>query len=386
MTKKRQKANGEGSVYQRESDGRYAGSIRVGRDATGKVIRKTVYGKTKKEAANKLADIVSKHSLGNYVEPSKTTLSMWLDRWMEVYMSGARPKTIDSYQSHIEKQIKPRLGDLALKRLSSSNIQQFINWCLKQGNANTGGGLSTKSVRNIIVVLSSALAQAVREGLLASNPVSLVKRPKLQRKPIAALSPADLRQLLDAARDDKYHAAYALAVFCGLRRGELLGLRWKDIDRKERLLKVEQEVVRVNAPGGPHKTELIFQPPKTEAGRRIIPIPDYAYEALQRYRKQQAVFEVLIFHRGDGRPLDPASFVRDRYKPLLARAGLPDATLHALRHAYATNLISEIGEDPKTVQALLGHSEVGTTLNIYAKAVGDAKKRAASRLNGLLQK
>ena len=91
-------------------------------------------------------------------------------------------------------------------------------------------------------------------------------------------------------------------------------------------------------------------------------------------------------YRGDGKPFDPANFVRDRYKPALAKAGLPNATLHSLRHSFATNLISEIGEDPKTVQALLGHSEVGTTLNIYAKAVGDAKKRAASRLNSLLQK
>ena len=289
----------------------------------------------------------------------------------------------------VRRHLKPTLGLIALRDLRPEHLQHFYNEKAQQG-------LSSRTIRYGHTLLYSALAQAEKNQLVARNVATLTEPPRKERKEMQTLTLEQVsHHLLPTIEHDRLFAAIFLMFGTGLRRGELLGLRWKDIDVGASVLHVRQTLVRVKnhaAPDHEHKTTLIFQDPKTAYSRRTVPIPAECLAALKRHKARQAeeklmlgqayVDHGLVFCRPAGTPLDPREFTT-HFHTLLRQAGVPPIRLHDARHTFAT-LMLELGESPKTVQTMLGHSSVAITLDIYSHVSLELEKRAASRLNAAL--
>jgi integrase len=386
----RKRGNNEGSIVHRK-DGLWMAQMTVGRNPqTGKLKRASFYGKTRKEVADKLAKALRDQQQGIFVEPHKLTLGEWMSKWLWDYKRPSlRSTTFDNYEMLIRRHLKPALGNIALRDLRPEHLQHFYNQKSKEG-------LSSRSVRLMHTVLHGTLSQAEKNQLVARNVSKLTERPQGVRQDVQTLTVAQVStSLLPALKDDRLFAVIYLAFGTGLRRGELLALRWQDVDLNEALLRVRQTLARVNTyneKGGMKKTQLIFQEPKTTQSRRTVPIPNACIVALNRHRAQQAGEKLLlgpgyedhglVVCQPDGRPIDPRNFLR-YFKKALKLAGLPDIRLHDARHTFATMML-ELGESPKTVQTILGHSRVAITLDIYSHVSLELEKKAAAKLNAAL--
>lgn len=385
MPKKR--GNNEGSITKR-SDGRWMARIAVGRDPqTGQLKRVSFYGKTRQEAADQMARALSDLSRGSFVKPEKMTVGEWLDIWLNEYKRpGVRQKTYDCYEVLIRCHLKPALGHIPLKDLRPENLQWLYNEKAK-------AGLSARTIHLIHVVIHGALEQAIKNQLVLRNASVATVRPREAKKEIQPLSLDQVSQLLAVIREDRPYPAILLEFSTGLRRGELLALRWQDVDLQAGLLHVRQNLVRVSNQTGDRKTRIIFQEPKTPQSRRTIPLPEDILEELKRHKARQAQEKLLlgqayqdhglIFCQADGKPMSPMNFTRS-FDRMLKRAGLPDIRFHDARHTFAT-LMLELGEHPKTVQTMLGHSNIAMTLDLYSHVSLELERRAAARLNEALQ-
>ena len=246
-------------------------------------------------------------------------------------------------------------------------------------------GLSPKSVRLVHAVLHRAFKQAVRWRLINVNPADAVDAPRAERKEFHALDAEETARLLEAARADRLHGVYVLAVTCGMRQGELLGLRWADVDLDKGALAVRQQVMRI---GG----EWRFSEPKTKAGRRVITLPAVAVSALREHRRRQAEERLrvgpewhdngLVFTNRIGNPIEKQNLMRRSFWPLLDRAALPRIRFHDLRHTAATLLLAE-GLHPKVVQERLGHSTIAITMDVYSHVGMTLQREAAETLDRL---
>jgi integrase len=386
MPKKR--GNNEGSINKRK-DGLWQASMMIGRDyLTGRPKRVFFYAKTRKEAADKLASALRDHARGGFVAPHKRTFGEWLDTWLWDYKKPRlRPITFDSYEMLVRRHLKPSLGHLPLQDMRPDHLQRFYNNMAKNN-------FSARTIRYCHTIVHGALAQAERHQLVVRNVSKLTERPGETRKEMRTLTQAQVSgTLLPALANDRMFAAILLACGTGLRRGELLALRWQDVDLDAGLLHVRRTLVRVrNYDGGARKTRLAFHEPKTAHSRRTIPLPEGCLVALRHHKARQAEErlllggayhdEGLVFCLADGKPLDPRNFARS-FAHMLTSAGLPQMRVHDLRHTFAT-LMLELGESPKTVQAMLGHSRVAITLDIYTHVSLELEKRAAARLNAVL--
>jgi integrase len=384
MAKKR--GNNEGSVGKRK-DGLWQASMTIGCDPlTGKL--KRVFFKTRKEAADKLAKALRDKTQGSFVAPHKRTLGEWLDPWLWEYKRPRlRPITFDSYEMLLRRHLKPALGHLLLQDIRPEYLQRFYNDRLAQG-------LAPRTVRYCHTILHGALAQAEKHQLVVRNVSELTEQPREIRKELRTLTREQVSgTLLPAIAEDRLFAAILWGFGTGLRRGELLAIRWQDVDFNERLLHVRRTLVRVrNYDGGEKKTRLAFHEPKTAHSRRTIPLPEGCLVALKHSKGRQAeerlllgeVYhdEGLVFCLADGKPIDPRNFARS-FGRILRRAGLPQMRVHDMRHTFAT-LMLELGESPKTVQTMLGHSRVAVTLDIYSHVSLDLEKRAVAKLNAAL--
>jgi len=236
-------------------------------------------------------------------------------------------------------------------------------------------------------VINGALKQAVKEGKVFRNVCDAVELPKLTYKEIVPLTKEQAGTFLEAAKKDKYSPAYLLELSSGLRRGELLALRWCDIDLDKGALQVKQTLSRVVKPEGDRKTQLMFNTPKTKKSQRVIKIPTGTVNVLKAYQLASGNRdkpEALVFSNKAGGPLDPRAFTK-RYERLLIESGLPKTSFHALRHTVAVLLI-QAGEKVKNVQDLLGHEKYSTTMDIYASYVpDDEKEKTAENLNAILK-
>jgi integrase len=388
MAKKR--GNNEGSISKRK-DGLWQVSMTMGRHPiTGKLKRVFLYATTRKEAAEKLANALHDYTKGSFVAPHKRTLGDWLDTWLWEYKRPRlRPITFDSYEMLIRRHLKPALGYLLLRDLRPEHLQQFYNDKMKAGH-------SPRTVRYCHTILHGALAQAERHQLVVRNVSKLTELPPDARKEMQTLSRDQIvATLLPAVAKDRLFSAILLVIGTGLRRGELLALRWQDIELTEGLLHVRQTLVRVRnheAEAGSRKTTLVFQQPKTAQSRRTLPLPEGCLMALKHHKAQQAQERLtlgeayqdqgLVFCQADGKPIDPRNFARS-FAKMLRQAGLPRIRVHDTWHTFAT-LMLELGESPKTVQTMLGHSRVAITLDIYSHVSLDLEKRAAAKLNTVL--
>jgi integrase len=272
--------------------------------------------------------------------------------------------------------------------LRPEHLQHFYNAEVQQG-------ASARTVRYCHTLLYGALVHAEKHQLVARNVSKLTERPRVVRKEMHTLTLDQLTEkLLPTIAQDGLFAAIFLGFGTGLRRGEVLALRWKDVNVKTGTLQVKQTLVRVTNHGATKaegRTRLLFQEPKTSPSRRTLPIPEECLTALKQHKARQAEEKLLgqayhdhglVFCQADGKPIDPRNFLRS-FDRLIALAGLPPIRFHDARHTFAT-LMLELGESPKTVQTMLGHSRVAITLDIYSHVSLELEKKAAAKLNAAL--
>lgn len=378
----RRRGNNEGSIYKRP-DGSWAGQVSTGYDpVTGKRKRKSFYGQTRREVADKVSQALRDMRNGLAVEPVRCTFGEWLDKWLERYKKPQlRQSTYESYESIIRAYIKPSLGGVPLAKVQANMLQNFYNEKLESG-------LSTRTVRYIHAVIRQALQQAVKEGLLSRNVADATTPPTVKSKQMQALSEDDLLAFFEASKEDRFFPAYFLTATTGMRRAELLGLCWDSVDLEQGMVTVRRQLLSLK--GG----ATLEENTKSKRGRRSITLTDDAIKVLAAHRQKQAQEKLrlgaayqdngLVFCRKDGAPVDPRTFAK-RFQRILEKAGLPVIRFHDLRHTHASLLLSR-GIHPKIVQERLGHSSITMTLDLYSHLTPGLQEAAASSLSGLLLK
>jgi integrase len=368
---------GEGSIHERW-DGRWAGSVHIGY-IDGKRVRKHVMGKTRKEVADKLADLMRAHKEQRPIPNQREKTGPFLRRWLdEVAKPTLRPSTYESYDDILRLHLIPGIGHIALARLAPADVQGLLNRKLE-------GGLSPRRVQYIHAVLRRALVTAERWGLVTRNAAKLVDPPRVPKHEIKPLTPDEARRLIDAARDDRYRALWITALGTGLRQGELLGLCWVDVDLDAGKLRVRHTLGRVEG-------KLALLEPKTERSRRTVALPDVVAEALRGHRTRQKMERLVagsrwadsghVFTTTIGTPIEAAAVTR-AYQRALDRAGLPRSRFHDLRHAAATFLLAQ-GFTLEDVKNLLGHSSIVLTSNTYGHVLEQRQRQVAMGMDALL--
>lgn len=388
------RGQGEGCIYKR-SDGTWAAVITTGRDEKGHQKRQFIYGKTRTEVAEKLLKTQNDMKTGAYIKPTKATLGEWLDKWLEQYKrNDLRPTTYSSYEQHIRVHIKPSIGHVLLQDLTPEMVQKFYNEKYKTGRYDGEGGLSSATVRKIHNILHEALDQAVLNSLIYRNAADATKRPKLSQKEIKIFTVEEQNKFMSLLKDEYLGAAFLMDLSTGMRLGELLALKWKNVDLEQGIVWVRESVARVRT-HDPNdvKTKLITQPPKTKSGYRDIPLHDIIIDLLKAHKEKQEakIHEAdsdftnngLVFCTENGNYIEPRNFMRKFYS-LLNKAGIPMTNVHSMRHTFATRLF-EANESPKTVQELMGHSDVSHTLNIYTHVMPGIKRSAVKKLNKIFE-
>jgi integrase len=337
--------------------------LAAGRDpATGKRLTRfsTVRG-TKRQAEAELARQVAAQDAGTLVEPSKTTLADYLRSWIETAATlRLSPKTAERYRQLIKHQIVPYLGALPVQKVKPVHVATWHATLLKAGG-HGGGALTARTVGHAHRVLHKALADAARYELLVRNPAALVSPPKVAGEEMEILSADQVKAVLAAMRSTVIFPQVVVLLSTGMRRGELVGLQWGDLDLEAGKLRIERAVEKTKARG------LRLKSPKTKHGRRLITLPTGAVEILRQHRKAQIEIrlalgigglpaDAFVFGTVEGAPRDPDRITQD-WKRFTAARGLPKVTLHALRHAHASALILFDRSDEaaaKAIDAVLG--------------------------------
>jgi integrase len=346
----------------------------------------TVRG-TKKAAEAELARLLAAHDAGILVEPSKATIADHLRSWIDAATTlKLSPKTAERYRQLIERQIVPHLGALPLQKLRPVHVANWHATLLRAGGHN-GDPLSARTVGHAHRVLHKALADAARHELLTRNPASLVSPPKVSDREIEILSADQVKAAIAAMRTTPIYPQIVLLLSSGMRRGELMGLQWGDVDLEAGKVRIERAVEKTRAAG------LRLKAPKTRHGRRVISLPASAVEVLKAHRKAQIELRLalgigrlppdgFVFGTVEGALRDPDRITQD-WKRFAARHGLPRTTLHGLRHAHASALIAA-GADPVTVSRRLGHGSPVVTMAVYAHLFDRSDEAAAKAINAVL--
>jgi integrase len=312
-------------------------------------------------------------------EAGRLTLGEYLDRWLNDCVRGTvRQRTWERYEQILRVHIKPTLGRVRLRALTAAHVRGLYKEKLN-------AGLAQRTVQYVHTTLRKALKDAVTDGLIPRNVTDGIKAPRPEKKEIHALSPDQARTFLEAARGDRFEALYVLAVHCGLREGELLGLRWDDVDLKAGKLSVRRTLSET-------RTGHVFEPPKNGKGRSIR-LTTGTVEALRSHRKRQNEERLvlgskwqdhdLVFPSQRGTTMNAKNLTSRTFKPILKRAGLPDIRLHDLRHTCATLLLSR-GVHPKFVQELLGHATISITLDTYSHVLPSMGDQTATAMESAL--
>ena len=374
------RGNGEGSIY-KQRNGLWAASISI---EGGK--RKYFYGKTRKEVQEKLAAALQEQKQGMLIATPQQTVGQFLTDWLEnTHKQSVRPRTYERYEEAIRLHLLPVLGKYQLQKLSAQHVQAFYARKLKEG-------LSPSTVIYYHSVLHNALDTAVKWGLVSRNVCDLVTPPRRARFEIKPFTTEQVQSFFAAIRGHKWEALFTLALATGMRQGELLGLKWQDINFSTGTLQVRRILTRI--PSETSGKVYIEAEPKTEKSRRSITVASFALEALSQHRVSQLEIKLkagafweehdYVFCTLVGRHLRP-SHVVDEFKKLLKKADLPDIRFHDLRHSAATLLLS-LGVHAKVVQEMLGHTQISMTMDIYSHVLPSMQQDAVSRLNDLLVK
>lgn len=342
----------------------------------------------KKDAERELRAVLTRIEGGAHVKPTKLTVGEYLKQWLEGYVaSNVTPKTRERYEGIVRVHLIPAFGSLPLTALQPQRIQDYYSHALKSGRRDTSTGLSARTVRYHHMVLYEALKHAVKYGLLIRNVAEAVDPPAPERGGIAILDSDRVRMLLQAAKDTPYYACIFTAVYTGLRRSELLGLRWSDIDLDLATLSVTQTLHQLQ------NGTYVLGKPKTRGSRRQIALPPALAILLREHKAKQEFDRILlgkplsstdlVFSHPDGRPLRPNSVSR-AFNRLAKSLGFKGIRFHDLRHAHATLMLRQ-GIHPKIVSERLGHSSVAITLDIYSHVLPGLQEAAARKFEEGLQ-
>lgn len=373
MTKRR--GHGEGSIFQRQ-DGRWCAEISVG-VVSGKIRRKTIYGKTRKEVAEKLKVALHDQQQGINIAVERITVAQFLELWLEqVVKPTNRSRTYDSYRNTVKKHLIPHLGTRQLTKLGAMHVQTMLNTLHAQG--------LTRTVPYTRAVLVIALNVAVKWGYVLRNVAMMVDTPTVERREIQPLTKEQALLILEAVKGHRLEVLYRVALSLGLRRGEVLGLRWEDID-------FEQATMRISGALQRQQGRLERTATKTKSSNRLLYLPAVLVVALQAHRQRQdrerqhTTWQEhgLVFPSKLGTPLEPRSLNR-HFASVVRRVGLPATTrLHDLRHSAATLMLLQ-GVPLKVISRILGHSQLSITADIYTHVLPELERDAAERIEALL--
>ena len=383
------RGNGEGSIYQR-SDGLWVALISYTDPVTNAKERKPLYGKTRPEVLAKKKEWQAEvDKNGGVVPVGKMTVENWLTDWLEIYKkSSVRENTYQGEKRIVEKHLIPVIGSYKLKDLRSEHIQKMLNNKLKTGSLKGNKPLSPRMVEHIYIVLHDALKQAVKNQIIARNPCVAVNKPKKNKTEFIPWTTEQTNAFLKSVKDNRLFPLYMVAWGAGLRRSEILGLKWSDIDFKRGTLTVNRSLVKVVG-SPPYK----FEDPKTKKSRRMIPLPAPVIKELATWKKRQASEKLafngsynplnLVFCDEAGQPYNPDLISRS-FKSDREAAQLPEIRFHDLRHGHATQLL-EMGEDIKVISDRLGHSTISITADTYAHVAEKMQRSASNKLGKTLE-
>ncbi len=358
----KRRGNGEGSVYRR-GDGRVVDEYV---DANGK--RRYVSGKTKAGVQRRLRELLADRDKGIAYDSENLTVGDYLDRWLGTAKGAVRERTLERHEQVVRLHLKPTLGATRLDRLNALQMQALYAEKLE-------AGLSPRTVGIVHATAHKALKQAVRWTLIPRNVAEAATPPRQSKREITPLTREQVRALLGAVKGDGLRALYVLACTTGMRKSEITGLKWSDIDLEAGTLKVNRSAYngRVSAP-------------KTAAGRRTIRLCEMAVTALREHRLAATRKRISewVFCSSAGTPLNAHNLHNRSWKPLLGRVGLPNSVrFHDLRHTCATLLLSR-GVPVKVVSEMLGHASVGITLDTYSHVLPDMQESAARAMGEAL--
>lgn len=372
--RKPKRGQNQGSITQR-ADGTWHARITI--PATGR--RKSFYGKTRLEVETKMTAALA--DLGQGILPSaRQSVAEYLAWWLEhVVKSNRRPSTYRFYEQQVRIHLIPGLGRIELGKLTAAQVDAFF---AQQRRA----GCSTATIDASRRTLRAALSKAVQKEQLQRNVVKLTEAPGSEHREMQVFDADGVRRFLDAVSGDPHEALYVLALTTGLRKSELLGLRWCDIDTVQRVLVVRGQLQYLDG-----RAQLVA--PKTAQAYRVVPLPALAIEALNSHRERQERWRVaagehwrdtfgLVFTSKQGNPHNPRN-VFTYFQRKLAKAGLPPMRFHDLRHSYASLLVTQ-GVDVRTLSELMGHSQITVTLSIYTHSTVARKHEAVRSLDTLL--
>lgn len=379
MAKKR--ANGEGSIRKRK-DGRWEGRYTAGYDAkTGKRIIKNVLGKTQAQVKEKLQAAIAECQRLDVSRSEEYTVASWLRTWYELYAKpNVRTSTANRYELMIERYTIPRIGTIQLRKLTTHHLQRLYKELLDSGRIHVGNnqpqGLSTTTVHSVHLMLHAALEQAVKERLILRNPTEDCISPKPRKVEMRILTTQDIHVYLEAAKARDLLPMFYLELVSGLRKGELVALRWDDLDIQNNTISVSKQYVR-NPDGSLELTR-----PKTENSVRLVSIPQTAVDLLIQEHEKHPDSPYLFPSPITGEMYHPDSVV-NLHKKLLKDAGLPHIRFHDLRHTFATTALQN-GVDVKTVSSMLGHYDAGFTLRTYTHATRQKQDEAAATMGSFM--
>ena len=372
-------AQGAGSIRQR-SDGTWEARYTVGRDpGTGKQVQRSIYGKTQAEVRKKLAKVSTELDEGIYKDPCDITVGEWLDVWLAEYNNSIKPYTRRAYEMNIRVHLKPGLGKVKLTALTVPMVQRFYNQKLD--------ALSPKSIKNLNGILHSALKQAVAIGYIRTNPADNVSLPKSPKAEIKPLDSKQIKEFLHAIKGHKYERLYIVALFTGMREGELLGLTWDCVDFEKGQILVKHQLQK-------RGTTRYFAPLKNNKTRTITPAA-LVMQALAEEKRKQIIEKTVAAELWEPIDVDNLVFTNEfgkylvvltvykNYKRIMKDLGLSDKRLHDLRHSYAVAALVA-GDDIKTVQENMGHHSAAFTLDVYGHVTEEMKQESAKRMDSFI--
>jgi integrase len=348
---------------------------------TGRRVRKALYGKTEQEARGKLIAALSQRQSGTLVVTRGRTQSLraYIERWLAT--KEARPKTLLRYQGLLEGHVVPGLGAIPLSKLDPHHVNRHLE-------SKRAAGMAARTCNHIRAVLRNALNDAMREGLVGRNAAELARPiPLHDLQEMRVLAPSDIPVFLEIAHEHRFGNIWIVALATGARQGELLGLRWPDVDLENCSIRIERTLQYL--PGGWRAL-----PPKTRRSRRPVALPKVACQALRQEKERQddtrlkaahwsADFGDLVFTNGGGRPVEP-SLLGKELRRELEMAGLPRLRFHDLRHS-AASLLAFTGVPARVAMEVLGHSQISTTMDIYTKVYPEVRREAARALDKVFE-
>ncbi|HLI50999.1 MAG TPA: site-specific integrase [Thermomicrobiaceae bacterium] len=379
--KEHRRGRGEGSIHQRESDGRWTGALDLGYRG-GKRRRRYVYGATRDEVAKKLRKLASDHDTGRALFSDRQKLGDYLADWLaDTVEPSAAPRTYESYEMICRVHLTPALGRIPLGKLTPRDVQRFLNDARDQGR-------SPRSVAYYRAVLRKALNDAISWGLIERNPAEPVSPPR-QRKPKKRyLMPDEAERLAGAVAEDPLGPLVMTTLGLGLRMGEVLGLRWRDIDHEARTVDLRTQLQRVKGQG------LVLSPLKSENAEATVPLPDIVVDALKAQRKRLAELRLkagpvwqdhdLVFPSTIGTPRDPNNLER-AWRKLAERVGLDWLNFHGLRHGFGS-LLAARKVHPRVAMQQMRHSQLSLTMEIYTHVAPELAREAAAEIDRALGK